>query len=416
MATISAGPHVPVVPIQPAAAGSGAAAGATITPGSEENGWIIPEPVRLSDGTMLQIFKDGQAWHAAFDAIARAENRVCLEVYIFASDDVGQAMAELLSKKARQGLSVYVIYDSFGSIRTDRNMFRQMRHAGVHVQEFHPMRPWDCRFGWRPVNRDHRKLLCIDNDIAGLGGENLSREYSSSWPIATTKSKIGQNRDNAFGLRGPGARHLLRSFARTWNYLLRGGRIGRAELIHDIHYRELGLLASVPTLNSPLQPLLISLLREAKKSIRLTMAYFAPDDVLIHELCRAADRGVRVQLMLPQRLDIMIVVTAARSFYTRLMAHGVEIYERANVVLHAKTMVVDEKVCVVGSVNLDYRSIEYNCELSLVVRNEEFGRQMGRLFDHDVRFAVPISPDQWRHRPMLDRVGQWAVSRTRYLL
>jgi cardiolipin synthase A/B len=416
MATISAGPQMPAVPIQPAAPASGTAPGASIAPGSEENGWVIPEPVRLSDGTMLQIYKDGQAWHAAFDAIGQAQQRVCLEVYIFASDDVGQAMADLLCKKAREGLAVYVIYDSFGSLMTDRNMFQRMRQAGVRVQEFHPLRPWECRYGWRPVNRDHRKLLCIDNDIAGLGGENLSREYSSSWPIASTKSKIGQNRDNAFGLHGPGAHHLLRSFARSWNYLLRGGRIRRAELIHEIHGGDIGLLASVPTLSSPLQPLIVSLLRGAKKSIQLTMAYFAPDDVLIDELCRAADRGVRVQLMLPQRLDVMIVVTAARSFYTHLMAHGVQIYERTNVILHAKTMVVDGAVSVVGSANLDYRSIETNCEISLVVRNEAFGGQMKRLFDHDIRFAVPIDPDQWRRRPWLDRVGQWAVSRTRYLL
>jgi cardiolipin synthase len=146
------------------------------------------------------------------------------------------------------------------------------------------------------------------------------------------------------------------------------------------------------------------------------MAYFAPDDVLIDELCKAADRGVHVQLMLPGRGDVKLLVVAARSFYDKLMSHGIDVYERQNVVLHAKTLVIDGHISVIGSTNLDYRSIEYNCELSAIIRSDELGAQMHRLFDHDIRHSKQIDPDVWRHRPFWDRVGQWAVSRARYLL
>jgi cardiolipin synthase len=409
-------------PCPPEPQQNGTASGRTIRPGGNDDGWIIPPRVNLSDGTTIQLFKDGEAWRAAFDALRDARSRICLEIYIFASDDTGQAVADVLCKKARDGLRVYVMYDSFGSFETDPKLFAEMRRHGVNLQEFHPLRPWDCRYSWRPVNRDHRKLLVIDNNLAALGGMNLATEYAGSSLLTSLKPKAKRMtrcelwRDNAISVRGPAVWQLLRSFSHTWNYVLHGGRIRRAELIHEIEHGEFGVLASVPTLSSPLGPFLRSLLRGARKKIQLTMAYFAPDDALIDELCQAADRGVHVQLMLPGRGDVKLLVIAARSFYEKLMSHGVDIYERQNVVLHAKTMVVDDHTTVVGSTNLDYRSIEYNCELSAIIRNLEFGRQMNELFQHDIRFAKQIQPDVWRRRPYWDRVGQWAVSRARYLL
>ena len=133
-------------------------------------------------------------------------------------------------------------------------------------------------------------------------------------------------------------------------------------------------------------------------------------------LCNAGDRGVRVQLMLPGRGDVKLLVMAAQSFYDRLMSHGVEIYERQHVVLHAKTMVVDDRVTLIGSTNLDYRSIEYNCELSATVRWLSLRAQMRLLFENDMHFAIRIDPQRWRYRPYWDRLGQWVVSRARYLL
>ena len=105
-----------------------------------------------------------------------------------------------------------------------------------------------------------------------------------------------------------------------------------------------------------------------------------------------------------------------RSFYATLLEAGVGIFEREGCVLHAKTMVIDGRISVVGSTNLDYRSIEYNCELSAILRNEQFGREMQELFANDVRFSKRITLAEWRRRPFLDRAVQWTVSRARYLL
>jgi cardiolipin synthase len=317
-------------------------------------------------------------------------------------------------------------------------MFEQMRRAGVRVEEFHPIRPWEGRFSWRPCNRDHRKLLVIDDHIAGMGGLNVGREYAGSWVIQSDgDEKCELWRDTAIGFIGPAARYFAQSFAKTWRYLQHGGRIGRAAYMQGIDAALLGrhapkanlltgtvdpvrpdlsILASVATMDSPLRPLLHRLLANAKESIKLTMAYFAPDDDLVGALCSAAKRGVKVQLMLPSKYDVGAFVFAARSFYERLMSNGVEVFERQGCVLHAKTMVIDGRVSVVGSTNLDYRSIEYNCELSAVIRNETFGKQMQDLFANDIRYAKKIELSEWERRPWRDRFVQWAVSRARYLL
>ncbi|HWE97485.1 MAG TPA: phospholipase D-like domain-containing protein [Tepidisphaeraceae bacterium] len=393
--------------------------GINLRVGAADDGWRTPPPVVLSDGTRIQLFKDGEGLSVAYEAIKAARKLVCLEVYIFGEDETGRAFAELLARKAAQGVKVYVIYDSFGTrglAGEEPDMFRRMRASGVRVQSFHPMRPWECQYGWRPLNRDHRKLLVIDGDSAGLGGLNIAGEYAGSWVVPSRSEPCDFWRDNAIGIQGPGARLLMQSFARTWNYVAHGGRARRAEFIHNLQEGELGVMAVVPTLNSPLRPFLYRMLREARRSILMTMAYFAPDDPLIDGLCKAARRGVKVRLMLPGKCDVPVVRLCTRSFYETLLTAGVEIYERQCSVLHAKTMVVDEHTSVIGSTNLDYRSIEYNCELSAIIRSDEFGRQMCSLFENDMGFAKQIHLPQWRKRPVWDRFVLWAVSRARYLL
>jgi cardiolipin synthase len=396
----------------------GTSSGVNLAPGSDDDGWIVPPPVRLNDGSVIQLYKDGEALHAAYNAIQAAKRRVCLESYIFADDDTGRAFADLLACRAREGLEVFVIYDSVGSLASQRDMFRAMAKSGVRVREFHPIRPWENKYSWRPFNRDHRKMLIVDNESAGLGGLNVGAEYAGSWVIASQRHECEFWRDNAVGIRGPSAQYLLWAFAKTWNYIGRGGRIRSAELIHNLRPGDgdFGLLATVPTARSPLRPFLCDLMESARSSISITMAYFAPDDELIEEMVRAAKRGVRVRLMLPGRSDVHLLTLAARSFYETLMAAGVEVYERQRVVLHSKCMVVDGKTSLIGSTNIDYRSIEYNLESSVIIRNETFGRQMEDLFENDVLYAKQISLKEWRRRPRWDRFVQWSVSRARYLL
>jgi hypothetical protein len=147
--------------------------GLNVGPG-EEDGWVTPPPVELADGTRLYLYKDGEGLRAGLGAIAAAKRRICLEMYIFANDATGRAYADLLARRARDGLAVYLIYDSFGSVGS-AELIDKMRAAGVRVAEFHPMLPWRGKYGWRLFSRDHRKLLVCDDRVAGLGGINNRR-------------------------------------------------------------------------------------------------------------------------------------------------------------------------------------------------------------------------------------------------
>jgi cardiolipin synthase len=420
--------------------------GLNVRPGPDDDGWHTPEPTTLPDGTKLYLLKDGEALRAAFDAIERARFRIGIEVYIMRFDATGRAFADLLSTKAREGVEVYAIVDSFGSSHPKRAMFKQMKSAGVHLAEFHQIRPWECRYSWRPFQRDHRKLLVIDDHVGGLGGLNIGDEYAGQW--IDERAKVSWlMRDNAVGVIGPSAAALREVFARTWRYTQRGGPIRRALSVHNLRLaRELrgprlgrsrsedpfitprpahppaevtgpfALLASVPTLVSPLRPMLYGLIHNAKQSIRMVMAYFAPDDVLVGELCEAARRGVKVQLIFGGMSDWNFMIVAARSFYQRLLAAGVEVFERQGAVLHAKTMTVDGRFSMIGSTNLDYRSIEFNLEVSAVIDSIEFTATVERLIDHDILYSHRFELSHWRNRPTRDRVVQWCVSRMRYVL
>lgn len=411
--------------------------------------WSARPPIRLADDTTVQLLKNGEALHAAYRAIAVAQRSILLEVYIFHSDETGRAFAELLAERAREGLEVRVIYDSVGSIDTNPSMFRMMRDAGVQLAEFHPWNPWRCRHGWRVFNRDHRKQVIVDDEVGVLGGQNLGDEYGSS--LIVGKSDRQEWRDTGAAFRGPSVRLMRDSFARTWKYVHNGGPIHRAQLFQsaashgidphgdflepqntadgarsatlsaeesslDIAPDSMAILASAPTPRSRLLPSLRKLLRDARESIDMTMAYFAPPQQLVEQLCCSARRGVRVRLMLPAKSDVGILVVAARAFYEDLMRAGCQIYELQSAVLHAKTLCVDARLSIVGSTNLDYRSIQYNCELSAVIHSRALGAHMQEMFEHDVRCAKRILPDEWRHRPLRDRLVQWLVMRARYAL
>lgn len=413
--------------------------GLNVRPGSDDDGWHVTPPVTLRDGSIIQLYKDGEGLRAALEAVRGAKRRICVEIYIFKNDATGRTFAEALIERARAGVSVYLLYDALGSAGA-RQLLQQMRSAGVKLAEFHPIRPWRCRYSWRPWNRDHRKLLIIDDQIGGLGGLNIGDEYAGEWVAGREADLKHLMRDQAIGVIGPAVRPLMRSFATTWHYVKNGGRISRALYVHNLTigplnkgkrvgkqriYRkstqralrgDFALLASAPTLASPLRPLLNDLLKNARKSITIIMAYFGPGDELIDNLCDAAKRGVRVRLILPARSDIHLMVIVARSFYSRLLEAGIEIYERGHAVLHAKGLVVDHRYTMIGSANLDYRSIESNLELASIIDSTEFAKQFDRLMDHDVRFSTKISATEWRRRPLRDRFVQWLVSRIRYIL
>jgi cardiolipin synthase len=374
--------------------------------------WVTPDMVTLSDGTTVQLLKDGQALRAAYDAIQLARRRICVEMYIFSSDEAGREFVELLCRKAREGVRVFVLYDAFGCHDTDEALFERLRASGVHLCEFHPLAPWRYRGRWRITQRDHRKLVLVDDQLAQLGGLNVGAEYAGPWIVRQRRRYRGRPwRDTGLVLGGPQVRHLVSAFARIWRYARRGADPIAAEYVVPLAPDgEFGVLAAAPAPQSRVAAAMRDLIASAQQSLWITVAYFAPTDEIIDALCAAARRGVSVRLMLPGASDVALLRIAARSFYTRLLEAGVEIFERRGRMLHAKTLCLDGSVSVIGSANLDYRSFESNCELSVAIRSPGLGAQLQDMYEHDVRYSKRITLANWRRRPWLDAFLQWCAN------
>ncbi|MCX7009381.1 MAG: phospholipase D-like domain-containing protein [Kiritimatiellaeota bacterium] len=370
--------------------------------------WVTPDPVTLRDGTTVQLLKDGQALRAAYDAILAAQRRVCVEMYIFSSDEAGREFVELLCRKARDGVRVFVLYDSFGCYDTDPAIFAQLHASGVRLCEFHPLSPWRYRGRWRITQRDHRKLVLVDDRIAQLGGLNVGAEYAGPWIVRSRRRYRGKPwRDTGLVLVGPQVKLLVSAFARIWRYANHGGELAAAEYVVPLATGgDFGVLASAPVQQSRITPITQQLIAAAQRSLWVTMAYFAPTDAIIGALCAAARRGVSVRLILPGVSDVPLLRIAARSFFTRMLEAGVEIYERRGPMLHAKTICLDGELSIIGSANLDYRSFESNCELSVAIRSPVLGAQMHAMFEHDVHHSRRITLGNWRRRPWLDALLQ----------
>lgn len=369
-------------------------------------------------GNTAQLLIDGPATHGAmFAAIAAARDHVNLQSYILADDEAGAKLMDVLSKKVAQGVKVNVLYDSVGSIDTKKEYFQSLRDLGIATCEFNPVNPLKAKGDWRINNRNHRKILVVDGRVGFTGGINISGVYSAGSAGSRRKSPDEGWRDTHIRIAGPIVADAQKLFLADWerycgapikaNYYPAVGRAGNLTM---------RLTAGEPGKGNEIYATLLSAIDHAEKSVHLTYGYFVPDPRTIEGLKAAAARGVDVTLMLPGFSDFWAPLYAGRSNYDELLEAGVKIYERPDALLHAKTAVIDGAWSSVGSTNLDWRSLVHNYEADVVVFSDEFGAQMEKLFDDDVRVSRNITLEAWRDRGPVDRFKEWFARRWGYLL
>jgi cardiolipin synthase len=360
------------------------------------------------DGNSVELLASGaEAFSSIFNAIAEAREILCLQFYIFRNDETGTEIAELLKKKVREGVSVYILYDQFGSIGTPRSFWKELREAGIKVKASHP-------FVWtspkRYVYRDHRKVLIIDGRIAFTGGLNIASEYHDGLHLR----KKEPWRDTGIIVKGPAAAALLKTFKKAW---LRWAK-------EHIHYETgepdvRGGLSVIPIFahssrgRRRMRRLLYYSINHSLKEIFLTTAYFTPSRRMMWALGAAVKRGVRVRLLVPGESDLPAVHYAGRSSFTKLLKGGVEIYNYMGAMLHAKSYIFDRTWSIVGSANLDFRSLRWNDEGNVGILDDEFARKMTSLFEDDLEQSVRITLDEWKRRPFIDKLNERVYSMLR---
>ena len=375
-------------------------------------------------GNKLTLLQDGPAtYKAMFAAIRSAKDHINLETYIFEDGEIGKEFADLLLAKQAQGVQVNIIYDSVGSLKTPQSFFDRLKSAGIRVLEFNPVNPLkNQKKRWALNNRDHRKLLIVDGQVAFLGGINISETYSSGSSSPSLKSADAQEagwRDTHLQIQGPVVADFQKLYMDTWARQ-NGPALNDRKYFPPLSKQGDEIVRAVGSKSDAPYPqiylTLLSAIEHAERSIHMTNAYFVPDPQLLTVLKNAAKRGVDVQFILPSKTDSWVVFHAGRSYYEDLLDAGVAIYERQGAILHSKTATIDGVWSTIGSTNLDWRSFLHNDELNAVVLGRDFAQQMEAMFAKDRAASIRIDPKQWKRRSLLLRFQEWLARLPEYWL
>jgi cardiolipin synthase A/B len=353
-------------------------------------------------GNRVAVYTDGtEAFASMLEAIDAAEKEVLLEAYIFRDDETGVAFRDALLRASGRGVMVRVLADSFGSLETREDFWASLRSRNVDVRFFHPLlaRFWDWAF------RDHRKILVADRRVGFTGGMNIGVEYGSS--VLSRRRAQGHTwRDTQVRVEGPTAWEMAVVFGEGW------ARAGGAPLdlppltVTEVPGARILTLDTRPGRGTDeLVSILTAVVAAARKRLWITNAYFAPKPRAIERLAAAVERGVDVRLLLPGLSDVPVVRHAAHGYYAALLEGRIRIFEYEGAILHAKSLVADDLVGVVGSTNLDYRSFHLNAECNLVILDEKTSSALVRAFETDLTHSREITAEEWRARPFLHGLG-----------
>ena len=366
-------------------------------------------------GNKVSLLQDGAATYAAmFGAIRQAKNHINLETYIIEADATGDEFSDLLLQAQARGVQVNLIYDSVGAINTPKAFFERLSKAGVAVLEFNPINPLTAKGPWQIYNRDHRKLLIVDGRSVILGGINISNVYTSGSAVLQRLIKPPADgvawRDTDLQIEGPVVAEFQKLFLQTWDKQ-KGPALAVKNYFPKLTAQGKDIVRAIgSTPDDPYSLIyltLISAIGNAEKFVHLTNAYFVPDPQLLKALTDAAARGVQVQLILPSHSDSELVFHAGRAHYAGLLAGGVQIYERQDALLHAKTAVIDGVWSTVGSTNLDWRSFLDNDEVNAVILGRDFAAQMQAMHQQDLDASRRIEPQAWANRPLKFKLKEW---------
>ncbi len=304
-----------------------------------------------------------QRFEAMQTMLAEAEQSIFISTFVYHDDAVGQAILDTLVAKARAGVTVRLLMDGVGSLHTRARFFKPLAEAGGQFAYFMPVlhRP----FRGRTNLRNHRKMTVVDNRIVMAGGANIGNEYMGP------QSYEKRWKDLAFTLEGPAVKHWLNVFARDWEFAAK-------ETIDDEELRTPGdrqcgsgvvqLVPSGPDVPSDaLHDAILSMVYAAQKRLWAVTPYFVPDDALCQALILAARRGVDVRVLLPRRSNHWLPDSVRGNFLRQIQAAGGLVMFYTPRMLHSKVMLMDDEVAVLGSANMDVRSLLLNYETAMFV-------------------------------------------------
>jgi cardiolipin synthase len=331
------------------------------------------------DGNRFTLLENGEEFFpAVFDAIRNARSEVQIETFILFDDKVGRELREVLMQAARRGVSIDLTVDGYGSPDLSAGFIGGLSASGVRLHVFDPCPKLFGRYRMKLLRRLHRKLVVVDGKLAFVGGINYSADHLDDFGEEAKQ-------DYAVKVEGPLVAEIHRLALRTppstgrWPFR-RAAPVASVEPAGDA-------LAMLVTRDNDRHPTDIerhyrAAIRTARQEVIIANAYFFPGYRLLHEMRKAARRGVKVSLIVQGRPDMRIAGIAARLLYPYLLSAGVKIYEYCRRPLHGKVALVDDEWATVGSSNLDPLSLSLNLEANVIARHAGFNAELRRHLRH----------------------------------
>ncbi len=388
----------------------------------------------LTQYNRTRLFFTGKdALEAMLDYASKAVDHIYLQSFIIENDSLGTRWKNLLIQKSREGVDVRVIFDDFGSWHLPYAYLHALRKAGAQIVPFGKVRfP-----GFKAMlnYRNHRKLLIVDGVAGFLGGVNIADRYYDGGTSL-------QWRDTHMLIEGQAVSQLQSSFLMDWFFIThknlrpnrpRKRRIGSRnklaeanatasqtpvilpeqglqDLTQDTLSREtcfMQIVSSGPDSDwADIMQLYLTLINQAQHRISLITPYFIPNETILNALRTAALGGVEVRILMPQYSDSKFVHYASLSYMSDLMEAGVDVYLYTKGFIHSKVISIDGTCCLVGSANMDNRSLEHHFEIGAMIYKPQVACEIEDQFDNDLHSSRQLSLKTWTKRPVMHKVAE----------
>ena len=365
--------------------------------------------IRFSHNNSVTLLTNGQAkFDDLFQAVRQARSSIHLEYFNFRNDSIASLLFDLLAQKAKEGVKVRALYDGFGNSSNNRPLkkkhIKEIRANGIEIYEFKPLKfPWFHAI----FNRDHRKIVVIDGQIAYTGGMNVADYYIKGTEV------VGSWNDMHCRIDGDEVNTLQAIFLKMWNKVsgqnIHGAEYFRAKkqdyLVEGLkpdtsataYHKMVGIINREPHISKDIiRYFYVNAINDAKDSIKLISPYFTLSHQLKKALKNAVKRGVKVEIMLSTKSDVPL--TPDCGFYNahKLMKAGCKVWMYTPGFHHTKIIMVDGKFCTVGSANLNSRSLRWDYEENAVIIDPCTTAQLSAIFDRDKKDSFLLNEDNWR--------------------
>lgn len=349
----------------------------------------------------VEILSDGRhTFDSIIEELEKAHNFIHIEYYIIKDDKIGNEIAGVLERKAREGVEVRLIFDDVGSWGLSKKYIERLKAAGVCVYPFMPV--FFPLFTSKINYRNHRKIIVIDGKVGFTGGVNIADKYIDG------VKHIGAWRDIHLKLAGKSVSTLQRVFMADWNFVsgekLHINSKYFPKFAEPIDGISLQIASSGPDSDwASIMQAFFAAITKANDYIYISSPYFLPNESILTALKVAALSGIDVKIIIPEKSDSKVVYWATRSYITELLRSGVKVYMYTSGFIHSKLIIIDGKFSSVGSANMDIRSFEDNFEVTAFIYDVDKSKELEEIFETDLSNSRRVWIRWWLNRTLLQR-------------